>query len=101
MIYTILKSTYAKLEPNILRNVVIKISIKNLSSKTYDMGWITLVSLMNLMTNSKQYGIITHLFKLRGNTKPNVNKTLRKEIMQDLDLKIKLINQVKKKIKAL
>ena len=53
------------------------------------------------MTNSKQYGIITHLFKLRGNTKPNVNKTLRKEIMQDLDLKIKLINQVKKKIKAL
>ena len=34
--------------------------------------------------------------KLRGNTKSHINKTRRKEI----DLKIKLINQVKKKIKG-
>ena len=38
MVYTMLKSTYAKLEPKILRIVLIKISIKNLSFKTYNMG---------------------------------------------------------------
>ena len=39
MVYTMLKSTYPKLEPKILRNRSYKISIKNLSSKTYNLGW--------------------------------------------------------------
>ena len=38
MAYTLLKSLYAKLQPKILRNRSLKISIKNLSSKIYNMG---------------------------------------------------------------
>ena len=37
---------------------------------------------------------------LRGNTKPHINKTVRKEKMKRSMLKIKLISQVKKKIKG-
>ena len=55
MVYTMLKSAYTKLEPNILRNHSCKDFNKESFLQDLQHGWITLAILLNLMMNSKQY----------------------------------------------
>ena len=103
MVYTMLRSTYTKLEPKTLR----KRSYKDFDKKSF------LRDLQHGLNNIDNFAEFHDAFKaildhhatikqtkLRVNTKPHINKTLRKEIMKDLSLKIKLIYQVKKKIKG-
>ena len=99
MVYTMLKSTYTKLELKNLR----KLSYKDFNKESF------LQDLQHGLNNIGNFAEFNDAFKamldhhasikqskLRGNTKSHINKTLRKEI----GLKIKLINQVKKKIKG-
>ena len=99
MVYIMLKSTYTKLEPKNLR----KRSYKDFNKESF------LQDLQHGLNNIGNFAEFNDAFKaildhhtsikqskLRGNTKSHINKTRRKEI----DLKIKLINQVKKKIKG-
>ena len=81
MVYTTLESTYTKLEPKILR----KRSYKESFLRDLQHG-------LNNIDNFAEFNdafkeILDHhatikQLKLRGNTKPYINKTLRKEIMK-------------------
>ena len=51
MVYTMLKSTYTKLEPKILR----KRSYKDFNKESFLRDLITLIILLNLIMHSKQY----------------------------------------------
>ena len=90
MVYTMLKSTYAKLEPNILR----KRSYKDFNKESF------LRDLQHELTNIGNFAEFNDAFKaildhhaaikqpkLRGNTKPHINKTLRREIIKRSRLK--------------
>ena len=90
MVYTMLKSTYTKLEPKILR----KRSYKDFNKESF------LRDLEHGLNNIGNFAIFNGEFKaildhhasikqskLRGNTKPHINKTLRKEIMKRSRLK--------------
>ena len=90
MVYTMLKSTYVKLEPNILRNR----SYKNVKKESF------LQDLQLRLNNIGKFAEFNDEFKailnhhapikqskLRGNTKPDINETLRKEIMKTSRLK--------------
>ena len=80
MVYTILKSTYTKLEPKILRNH----SDKDFNKESF------LQDLQHGLKNNGKFGDFNDEFKhisnlhapikqsnLRGNTKPHIDKTLR------------------------
>ena len=85
MVYTMLKSTYTKLEPKILR----KGFYKDFNKESF------LRDLQHGLDNNDNFAEFNDAFKailddhvtikkskLRGNTKPHINKTLRKEIMK-------------------
>ena len=85
MVYTMLKSTYTKLEPKILR----KRSYKDFNKESF------LRDLQHGLNNIGNFAEFNDAFKaildyhatirqskLRGNTKPRINKNLRKEIMK-------------------
>ena len=55
MVYTMLKSTYTKLEPKILRKRSYKDFNKESFLQDLQHGLITLIILLNLMMHSKQY----------------------------------------------
>ena len=87
LIYTMLKSTYTKMEPKVLS----KRSFKNFSEQSF------LKDLIQGLSNTGNFSDFNNKFKntlnnhapiksskVRGNTKPHVNKILRKEIMKDL-----------------
>ena len=77
--YTTLKSTYAKLEPKMLRNR----SYKDFNKESF------LQDLQHGLKNIGNFAEFTNEFKeilnhpapikLRGNTEPQINKTLRKK----------------------
>ena len=82
MVYTMLKSTYAKLEPKILRNR----SYKDFNKESF------LQDLQHGLNNIGKFAEFNDEFKailnhhapikqskLRGHTKPRINKTLRKK----------------------
>ena len=92
MIYTMLKSTYTRLEPKILRNR----SYKDFYEECF------LQDLQHGLSNNGNYSDFNNEFKeilnhhapikqtkVRGNTKPHINKALRKEIMNRSRLKNK------------
>ena len=92
MIYTMLKSTYTRLEPKILRNR----SYKDFYEECF------LQDLQHGLSNNGNYSDFNNEFKeilnhhapikqtkVRGNTKPHINKALRKEIMKRSRLKNK------------
>ena len=81
MIYTMLKSTYTKLEPKILR----KHSYKDFNEESF------LWDLKHRFNNIGNFAELNDTFKaildhhatikqskLRGNTKPHINKTIKK-----------------------
>ena len=87
MVYTMLKSTYAKLEPKMLR----KRSYKDFNKESF------LRDLQHGLNNIDNFTEFNDAFKvildhhaiiqqskLRGNTKPHINKILRKEIMKKI-----------------
>ena len=99
MVYTMLKSTYTKLEPKILR----KRSYKDFNKESF------LRDLQHGLNNIGNFTEFNDEFKaildhhapikqsnLRGNTKPRIYRTLRKEIIKRSRRK----SQVKKKIKG-
>ena len=103
MVYTMLKSTYTKLEPKTLR----KRSYKDFNKESFLWGFQHgLNNIHNFAEFHDAFKVILDHHatikqtKLHGNTKPHINKTLRKEIMKRSRLKIELINQVKKMIKG-
>ena len=90
MVYAMLRSAYVKLEPNILRNR----SYKNFNKESF------LQDLQHWLNNIGKFAEFNDEFKailnhhapikqskLRGNTKPHINETLRKEIMKTSRLK--------------
>ena len=92
MIYTMLKSTYTRLEPKNLRNR----SYKDFYEECF------LQDLQHGLSNNGNYSDFNNEFKeilnhhapikqtkVRGNTKPDINKALRKEIMKRSRLKNK------------
>ena len=92
MIYTMLKSTYKRLEPKILRNR----SYKDFYEECF------LQDLQHGLSNNGNYSDFNNEFKevlnhhapikqtkVRGNMKPHINKALRKEIMKRSRLKNK------------
>ena len=104
MVYTMLKSIYAKLEPKILS---IR-SYKDFSKESF------LGDLQHRLNNIGKFAecndefkaILNHhaptkKSKLRGNTKPHINKTLRKEMMRRSRLKNKANKSGKKEDKRL
>ena len=103
--YTKLKSIYTKLEPKILRNRSYKDFNKESFLQDLQHGLDTIDNFAEF--NDKFKAIFNHhasikQSKLRGNTKPHINTTVRKEILKRSRLinLIRLINQVKKKIKG-
>ena len=85
MVYTMLKSTYTKLEPKIFR----KRSYKDFNKESFLRG------LQHVLNNIDNFAEFNDAFKaildahatikqakLCSNTKPNINKTLRKKIMK-------------------
>ena len=105
MIYIMLKSTYTKLELKILRNRSYKDFNKESFLQNLQLGLDNIGNFAEF--NDEFKAILDHhapikQSKLRGNTKPHINRTLRKEILKRSRLisLIKLINQVKKKIKG-
>ena len=100
MVYTTLKSAYTKLEPKILR----KRSYKEPFLRDLQHG-------LNNIDNFAEFNdafkeILDHhatikQLKLRGNTKPHINKTLRKEIMKRSRLKNKANKSGKEEAKRL
>ena len=87
MVYTMLKSTYTKLEPKMLR----KRSYKDFNKESF------LRDLQHGLNNIDNFTEFNDAFKvildhhatiqqskLRGNTKPHINKILRKEIMKKI-----------------
>ena len=104
MVYTMLKSTYTKLEPKILR----KRSYKDFNKESF------LRDLQHGLNNIDNFAEFHDAFKaildhhatikqtkLRGNTKPHINKTLRKEIMKRSRLKNKANKSGKEEDKRL
>ena len=104
MVYTRLKSTYTKLEPNILR----KRSYKDFNKEYF------LPDIQHGLNNIDNFSGFNDAFKvildhhltikqskLRGNTKPHINKTLRKEIMKRSRLKNKANKSGKEEDKRL
>ena len=90
LIYTVLKSTYTKMEPKVLS----KSCFKNFSEQSF------LQDLKQGLSNNGNFSDFNNEFKntlsdhapiktskVRGNTKPHVNKILRKEIMKRSNLK--------------
>ena len=103
--YTKLKSTYTKLELKNLRNRSYKDFNKESFLQNLQLGLDNIGNFAEF--NDEFKAILDHhapikQSKLRGNTKPHINRTLRKEILKRSRLisLIKLINQVKKKIKG-
>ena len=103
--YTKLKFTYTKFEPKILRNRSYKDFNKESFLQDLLHGFDNIGNFAEF--NDEFKAILDHLApiqqsKLRGNRKPHINTTLRKEILKRSRLisLIKLINQVKKKIKG-
>ena len=104
MVYTMLKSTYTKLEPKTLR----KRSYKDFNKESF------LRDLQHGLNNIGNFAEFHDAFKaildhhatikqttLRGNTKPHINKTLRKEIMKRSRLKNKANKSGKEEDKRL
>ena len=104
MVYAMLKSAYVKLEPNILRNR----SYKNFKKESF------LQDLQLRLNNIGKFAEFNDEFKailnhhapikqskLRGNTKPHINKTLIKEIMKRSRLKNKANKSGKEEDKRL
>ena len=104
MVYTMLKSTYTKLEPKTLR----KRSYKDFNKESF------LRDLQHGLNNTDNFAEFHDAFKailddhatikqakLRGNTKPHINKTLRKEIMKRSRLKNKANKSGKEEDKRL
>ena len=100
MVYTMLKSTYTKLEPKTLR----KRSYKDFNKKSFlrDLQQ----GLNNIDNFAKFYDAFKTILdhhatikqtKLGGNTKPHINKTLRKKIMKRSRLKNKANKSSKKR----
>ena len=92
LIYTMLKSTYTKMEPKVLS----KRCFKNFSEQSF------LQDLKQGLSNTGNFSDFNSEFnntlnnhapiktsKVRGNAKPHVNKNLRKEIMKRSNLKNK------------
>ena len=90
LIYTMFKSTYTKVEPKVLS----KRCFKNFSEQSF------LQDLKQGLSNTGNFSDFNNEFKntlnnhapikaskVRGNTKPHVNKILRKEIMRRSNLK--------------
>ena len=80
MIYTMLKSTYTKLEPKVLRNCSYKDFSKESFLQDFQHGLKNNGKFSDFNDEFKQ--ILNHQapikqFKLRGNTKPHINKTLQ------------------------
>ena len=103
MVYTMLKSTYAKLEPKILRNR----SYKDFNKESF------LQDLQHGLNNIGKFAEFNDEFKailnhhapikqskLRGNTKRHINKTLRREIMKRSRLKNKANKSDKEEVKG-
>ena len=95
-----LKSTYAKLEPKTLRNR----SYKDFNKKSF------LQDLQHRLNNNGKFAEFNDEFKSilnhhapikQSNTKPHINKTLRKEIMKISRLKNKANKSVKEEDKGL
>ena len=85
MIYIMLKSTYTKLELKILRNRSYKDFNKESFLRDLQHGFNNIGNFAEF--NDEFKAILDHYApnkqsKLRGNTKPHINKTLRKEIMK-------------------
>ena len=104
MVYTMLKSTYTKLEPKILR----KRFYKDFNKESF------LRDLKHVLNNIDNFAGFNDAFKttldhhatikqtrLGGNTKPHINKTLRKEIMKRPRLENKANKSVKEEDKRL
>ena len=92
MVYTMLKSTYAKLEPKILRIL----SDKDVNEEYFLQAWQNGLNRFGKFAelNNEFNAILNHhapikRSKLRGNSKPHIDKTLRKEIMERSRLKHK------------
>ena len=99
MVYTILKSTYTKLEPKILRNRSYKDFNKESFPRDFQHGLNNIGNFAEF--NDEFKAILDHhapikQSNLRGNTKPRIYRTLRKEIIKRSRRK----SQVKKKIKG-
>ena len=90
LIYTMLKPTYTKMEPKVLS----KRCFKNFSEQSF------LQDLKQGLSNTGNFSDFNNEFKntlnnhapiktskVRGNTKPHVNKNLREEIMKRSNLK--------------
>ena len=104
MVYTMLKSTYTKLEPKILKNR----SYKDFYEEYF------LNDLQHGLSNNGNFNDFNNTFKeilnnhapikqakVRGNTKPHINKTIRKEIMKRSRLKNKANKSQKEEDKRL
>ena len=104
MVYTMLKSTYTKSEPKILRKSSYKDFNKEsfLRDKQHGLNNICNFAEFNVAFKA----ILNHhatvkQSKLRGNTKPHINKTLRKEVMKRSRRKIKANKSGKEEDKRL
>ena len=104
MVYTMLKSTYTKLEPKILRKHSYKDFNKESFLRDLEHGLNNIGNFAKF--NDEFKAILDHhapikQSKLRGNTKPHINKTLRKEIMKRSRLKNKANKSSKEENKRL
>ena len=91
-IYTMLQSLYTNLEPEVLRKHryknISKVSFLKDLKPMFSNDIILTISLMTLNKIFDHHASIKQT-KLCGNTKPHVNKILRKEMMKRSRLKIK------------
>ena len=104
MVYTMLKYTYANLEPKILRNCPYKDFNKESFLQGLQHGLSNIGKFAEF--NDEFKAILNHhapikQSKLHGNTKPHINKTLRKEIMKRSRLKNKANKSGKEECKRL
>ena len=99
MVYTILKSICTKLEPKVIRNRSDKDFNKESFLRDLQHGLNNIGNFAEF--NDEFKAILDHhasikQSKLRSNTKPHINKTLRKEIMKRSRLKNKANKSGKK-----
>ena len=104
IVYTMLKSTYPKLEPKMLRNRSYRDYSKESFFQDIQHGFNNIGNFAEFDDEFKV--ILDHhtpikQSKLRGNTKPHINKTLRKEIMKKSRLKDKANKSGKEEHKRL
>ena len=104
MVYTMLKFTYTQLEPKILRNRFNKDFNKESFLRDLQHGLNNAGNFAEF--NDEFKAILDHHVpikqsKLRDNTKPHINKTLRKEIMKRSRLKNKANKSGKEEDKRL